>query len=108
MNLGNVALWFAPKRRIARHDLFRIGGVDNATKMALSEREALRINLEGRELEKAGRVDEAIALYESGVARGTDTPATYKRLRILYRRLKRPEDVDRIRRLMIERWGHSW
>jgi hypothetical protein len=76
--------------------------------MALSDRQALQINIEGRALEKAGRIDEAITLYESGVARGTDTPATYKRLRILYRKLKRPDDVERIKALMIEQWGHWW
>ena len=76
--------------------------------MTISEHEALQINLEGRALEKAGRIDEAIALYESGVAGGTDTPNTYTRLRILYRKLKRPEDVERIRRLMSEQWGHWW
>lgn len=47
--------------------------------MPLSEREALRINVESRSLEKAGRIEEAFVLYESGVARGTDTPATYTR-----------------------------
>jgi hypothetical protein len=78
------------------------------TPMPLSEREALRINIEGRALEKAGHIDEAIALYESGVARGTDTPATYTRLRILYRKSKRHEDVERIKRLMMEQWGHWW
>jgi len=61
----------------------------------LPEREALRVNIEGRALEKSGRIDEAVALFEYGVAGGTDTPFTYTRLRILYRRLKRPEDVDR-------------
>ncbi len=76
--------------------------------MPLSEREALRVNVEGRVLEKAGRVNDAIALYEYAVAAGTDTPATYTRLRILYRKLRRSEDVERIRRLMIEQWGHSW
>jgi hypothetical protein len=76
--------------------------------MPLSERESLRINVEGRALEKAGRIDEALRLYESGVAAGTDTPATYTRLRILYRKLKRLEDVERIKRLMVEQWGHWW
>jgi len=71
----------------------------------MSEREALRINVEGRALEKAGRIEQAIALYESGVACGTDTPATYKRLRILYRKLKRHDDVERIERLMMDQWG---
>jgi hypothetical protein len=76
--------------------------------MPLSERESLRINLEGRALEKAGRIDEALKLYEYGAAAGTDTPGTYTRLRILYRKLKRPEDVERIKRLMIQQWGHWW
>lgn len=76
--------------------------------MPLSERETLRVNIEGRALEKSGRIDEAIALHEYGVAGGTDTPFTYTRLRILYRRLKRPDDVDRIKRLMMEQWGRWW
>lgn len=76
--------------------------------MALSEREAVRINLEGRALEKAGRIADAIELYEHGVAKGTDTPATYSRLRILYRKLKRVDDVERIKRLMMDQWGHWW
>lgn len=78
------------------------------TLMPLSEREMLRVNIEGRALEKAGRVDEAIALYEHGVGGRSDTPFTYTRLRVLYRKLKRPDDVERIKRLMMERWGHWW
>ena len=76
--------------------------------MPLSERDALRVNVEGRALEKAGRIDEAIARYEHGVAGGTDTPFTYTRLRILYRKLRRPDDVERIKRLMMKQWGHWW
>ena len=76
--------------------------------MPLSEREALRVNVEGQALEKAGRIDEAITLYEYGVAARTDTPFTYKRLRILYRRQERPNDVERIKQLMMEQWGRWW
>ena len=76
--------------------------------MRLSEREALRVNIEGRRLEKAGRIGEAIALYEYGVAGETDTLATYTRLRILYWKLRRIEDVERIKQLMVKRWGHWW
>jgi hypothetical protein len=76
--------------------------------MPLSEREALRVNVEGRALEKTGRIDEAIALYEYGVSRGSDTPFTYTRLRILCRKLRRSDDVERIKRLMMEQWGHWW
>jgi hypothetical protein len=76
--------------------------------MSISEHESLRVNVEGRALEKSGRLSEAIKLYEYGVAGGTDTPFTYTRLRVLYRRLKQHENLERIRALMIERWGHSW
>ena len=44
--------------------------------MPLSEREALRVNIEDRALENAGRIDEAVSLYEYGVAGGSDTPFT--------------------------------
>ena len=60
----------------------------------------------GRALEEAGRIDEAIALYEYGVAGGTDTPFTYTRLRILYRKLKRPDDVERIKPLWTPKTGN--
>ena len=76
--------------------------------MGLSDKEALRVNIEGQALEKAGRIEDAVAMYEWAVAKGTDTPFTYTRLRILYRRLKRADDVERIKRLMMEQWGHWW
>ncbi len=72
----------------------------------LSEKQRLEINIEGQALEKEGRIEEAIVVYERGIAANTDTPFTYKRLRILYRRLKRIDDMNRIQELHKAQWGH--
>lgn len=53
-------------------------------------------NLRGEQLEKEGRVDEAIAEYERLLAKGVDTPFTYRRLAILYKKLKRRGDELRV------------
>lgn len=53
-------------------------------------------NTTGDVLEKEGRIEEAIVAYEALVERKTDTPFTYRRLAILYRKLKRPGDELRI------------
>jgi tetratricopeptide (TPR) repeat protein len=45
-------------------------------------------NEKGQALEKEGRVDEAIDVYKRLVDSGTDTPFTYRRLAILYRKRK--------------------
>jgi hypothetical protein len=71
----------------------------------LTDRQCLQINLDGKTLEKAGRIAEAIALYESGIVGGTDTPYTFKRLVVLYRKLKRLDDVRRIQELAKEEFG---
>lgn len=71
----------------------------------LTDRQCLQINLDGKALEKAGRIAEAIALYERGIAGRTDTPHTFKRLVVLYRRLKRLDDVRRIQELAKEEFG---
>lgn len=70
----------------------------------LSESQELKINVDGRALEKAGRIDEAIALYEFGVANETSTPGTYDRLLVLYRKAKRRHDEQRICELAASRW----
>lgn len=46
------------------------------------------INAEGQELEKDGKINEAIQIYKKAVEMETDTPFTYKRLAILYRKEK--------------------
>jgi hypothetical protein len=53
-------------------------------------------NSRGKELEGEGRIDEAITQYEALVSRGTDTPFTYKRLAILYKKRKSPQDEERV------------
>jgi len=65
-------------------------------------RELAAGNEQGRQLEKDGRIDKAIAVYESLAERGTDTPFTYRRLAILYRKQKNPEQELRVLRLAIE------
>lgn len=50
----------------------------------------------GKELEDEGRIDEAITQYESLVTKGTDTPFTYRRLAIIYRKRKAPRDEARV------------
>jgi len=53
-------------------------------------------NSEGANLEKAGKIDEAIALYEKNVKEGFDGSYPYTRLAIIYRRRKLFDDENRI------------
>lgn len=53
-------------------------------------------NEDGGRLEKEGKVDEAIAQYEILLANKVDTPHTYRRLAILYKKTKRPKDELRV------------
>lgn len=64
----------------------------------LEQQTVARRNRAGRDLEKRGSIDEAIAVYEKLVANTVDTPLTYRRLAILYRRLKSPDDEIRVLR----------
>ena len=50
----------------------------------------------GEQLEKTGSIDEAIAHYEALVTKGTDTPFTYRRLAILYRKSKQRQKEVRV------------
>ena len=60
-------------------------------------------NLDGRELEKAGKVDEAIALYEKNIKEGCDGSHPYTRLAIIYRKRKLFEEVSRVIKKVEER-----
>lgn len=53
-------------------------------------------NLEGADLEKAGKIDEAIALYEKNVKEGFDGSYPYTRLVIIYKKRKLFDDEARI------------
>ena len=53
-------------------------------------------NLTGIKLEKEGKVDEAIALYEANVAEKFDGSHPYNRLAIIYRKRKQLTDEIRV------------
>jgi hypothetical protein len=53
---------------------------------------------DGQDLEKRGLIEEATATYERLVAKMVDTPLTYRRLAILYRKMKSSGDEMRILR----------
>ena len=52
----------------------------------------------GQDLEKRGLIKEAIAAYEKLAAKMVDTPFTYRRLAILYRKVKSSDDEIRVLR----------
>lgn len=53
-------------------------------------------NLDGKEAERAGRMDEAIALYEANVADQFDGSHPYERLLIHYSHSNRPAEARRV------------
>jgi tetratricopeptide (TPR) repeat protein len=59
-------------------------------------REIAQGNYNGELLEKEGKVDEAIATYEKLLEAGVDTPFTYRRLAILYKKQKKIGDELRV------------
>ncbi len=59
-------------------------------------------NMQGQALEKQGRIEEAISIYESLAGQGTDTPFTYRRLAILYHKNKDIGNEIRILKLAIK------
>ncbi|HRP63992.1 MAG TPA: hypothetical protein PK400_11900 [Phycisphaerales bacterium] len=65
-------------------------------------------NEKGQSLEKEGRVDEAIKVYEGLLAQGADTPFTYRRLAILYGKRKDIESEMRVLDLACERVSNEW
>lgn len=55
-------------------------------------------NLLGQEFEKAGQIEKAIACYEGCIQNDFDGTFPYDRLAIIYRRLARPADEERVLR----------
>jgi len=53
-------------------------------------------NLKGIELEKAGRVDDALLLYEANVAMGFGGSHPYDRLRVIYSKRGQLDDAIRV------------
>ena len=64
----------------------------------LEQQAMAKRNQDGQDLEKRGLIKEAIAAYEKLVAKMVDTPFTYRRLAILYRKLKSFDDEIRVLR----------
>ncbi len=58
--------------------------------------EQVQRNLRGSRLEKLGRVDEAIRLYEANVQENFDGSHPYNRLAVIYRRRKQLADEIRV------------
>jgi len=59
-------------------------------------------NLRGKALEKEGRVEEAIQLYEQNVADCVDTPFPYRRLRIIYTKQGEIDEAIRVCKAYVE------
>ena len=64
-------------------------------------------NDEGLEMERQGRPDEAISLYEANLSEGCDTSITYHRLAILYRGRTDYDNEVRVLEKALGMVGHS-
>lgn len=53
-------------------------------------------NIYGKSLEKEGKIDQAIEVYESNILIHADTPFTYRRLSIIYRKRKEIDNEIRV------------
>ncbi|MDR1683244.1 MAG: hypothetical protein LBS25_07660 [Candidatus Symbiothrix sp.] len=62
----------------------------------------VELNFKGKDLEKEGKIDEAIRCYEENVKLGYPAMMSYDRLLVLYRRNKDYENEKRICRLTIK------
>jgi len=108
----------APKCRVLQHaDLgeveLQIRQIEKQTEILEQQAMAKRIQ-DGQDLEKRGLIKEAIAAYEKLVSKMVDTPFTYRRLAILYRKLKSFDDEIRVLREALgnipksNRKHHDW
>ena len=99
------------KRLAARHSFLTITSL-NEVEHSISQienefmlsglQEIANGNTSGEALEKDGKLDEAIIQYEKLAAKGVDTPFTYRRLAILYRKAKKGDDELRIIQAALE------
>ena len=90
----------APKcRELRGADLERLelqaSDIEKQTRI-LEQRAIAERNRSGRDLEKQGLIDQAIAVYEKLLTRMVETPFPYRRLAILYRKLKSHDDEIRV------------
>ena len=70
--------------------------------------EMMERNRVAREMEKAGKIDDAIALYEKNIRDKFDSPHGYERLVLIYDKLGKHEEVMRVAQtyLLIEIRGN--
>ena len=61
-------------------------------------------NLKGIKLEKAGKIDEAIKLYEMNINESFDGNHPYDRLAIIYRKRKQFDDEIRVLEKAVRVW----
>ena len=75
----------------------------------LSKEENLAVerNLRGRELEKQGDITRAIELYELNIASDFEGDFPYDRLRVIYSKQKRYDDVIRVLERAIDVFGNK-
>lgn len=90
----------APRCRALRHANLEevelhILEVEKETEILEQRAIAKRIK-DGQDLERRGLITEAIAAYEKLVAKMANTPITYRRLAILYRKLNSSDDEVRV------------
>ncbi|MFS1025622.1 hypothetical protein ACFC9R_09970 [Enterococcus casseliflavus] len=64
--------------------------------------ESVENNLTGRELEKSGKIDEAIELYERNVSNKFEGNYPYDRLAIIYRKRRDYDNEIRVLRTAVE------
>lgn len=66
-----------------------------------------RLNLRGIEYEKAGKIEDAIKVYEENIAMRSNGRHSYDRLKIIYRRQKDRENEIRVLRVAISVFGEG-
>lgn len=80
--------------------------IEKRANMHRAEEQRLQIcvirNNNGIELERGGKIDEAIKVYEENIADGYPTMHSYTRLMIIYRRLKDYDNEQRVIHRAIE------
>ncbi len=93
------------QRMMVRHPFLRLDRLEEVVLLiAQIEQETVALQYQGKpergqdgqELEKQGRISEAVAFYERLVKKVIDDPRVYKRLAVLYRKLKSVEDEVRV------------
>ncbi len=88
---------FATKREEEKYEKLKREAIgDEAYEWEKKIEEQAKRNLMGAELEKSGKIDEAIKLYKLNVEENSDTSYSYRRLAIIYRKRGQIEEEIRV------------